>query len=486
MARRRKRASEEKLKLRRTNREIMAVCTVVTILFVGILGYMAYFLYNDADTYRNNSYNSKRQTLLEDKYTRGEIQASDGTTLAVTEVDDDGNETRTYPFGRIFAHVVGYTVNGVAGLESQAASYLLESHTNPLLRILDALQGNKSVGDTVTTTLNVTLQEVAYEALGDNDGAIVVLEPSTGKVLAMVSKPDFDPNTLAEDWDSLVSDDNTDANLVNRATQGLYTPGSTFKLLTVLEYIREYPNSWENFEFTCTGSYTVDGYTIKCSHSAVHGTQTLEEAFANSCNGAFAYLGQMLSFSSFYDLCESVGFNQTWSGGVPATASSFVLDNNNSLWDILQTSIGQGETTVTPIFNAMIAAAVCNDGVMMTPYLISSVTSQYGDKVESFTPTEYLTIMTEEEAEILQGMMELVVSDGTGDDAAGDGYTAAGKTGSAEVSSDSETNAWFIGYATSDSNPDKQIAVSVIVEGGGSGGSVAAPIAKKIFEAYFN
>ncbi len=459
---------------------------MVTILFVGMIAYMGYFIYNEADSYRNNSYNSRRQALLAETNARGEIEASDGTALAVTEIDEDGNETRSYPYGRMFAHVVGYTANGVAGLESSAASYLLQSNISPLFRILDSLRGNKSVGDTVITTLDVSLQETAYEALGDYKGAVVVMEPSTGKILAMVSKPDFNPNTLADDWDSLVDESNTNANLVNRATQGLYTPGSTFKILTVLEYIREYPKSWQDFTFTCTGSYTVDGYTISCSHGTAHGTQTLEEAFANSCNGAFAELGQKLNFRKFYDLCEEAGYNTSWKGGVSAAVSSFTLNNSNSLWDVLQTSIGQGETQVTPLFNAMIVSAVANGGTMMTPYLIDSVKSKYGDKVESFTPSEYRTIMTESEAELLEEMMELVVTEGTGNEAAGSGYTVAGKTGSAEVSSNSETNAWFVGYASSDLNPDRKLAVSIVVEEGGSGGSVAAPIARKIFNAYFN
>ena len=462
----------------------MTVSYVFLLVFVCVVVYLSWFMVTQGDTYRNNGNNTKRLAQLEDKFLRGEIRASDGTVLATTSVDDDGTETRVYPFGSAFAHVVGYTINGVTGIEASGSSWLLDTHTNPLLRIIEALRGIKSSGDAVITTLNVNLQQAAYSALEGEKGAIVVMDPTTGAVLAMVSRPGFNPNTLKDDWESYVSDE-SNSNLVNRATQGLYTPGSTFKILTTLEYMREFPNSWNSFTFDCDSTYEVDEYTISCSHGTAHGEEDITQAFARSCNGAFASIGEQLNFRKFHELCESIGFNSRPDTSVPIAASSFTLDNNNSTWNILQTAIGQGETQVTPIFNCMIAGAVANGGVMMNPYLIDSVVSKYNDRVASFAPREWKRLMTEEEAESIAAMMREVVANGTGNEVKGKGYTAYGKTGSAEISKGKNTHAWFTGYAVDDDTPGRKLAIAVIVEQGGSGGSVAAPMAKEVFDTWF-
>ena len=197
-------------------------------LFVGIIGYLGYFTYVKADEYRTNEYNSKRQTIFADRFVRGDIVSSNGKTLATTTTDDDGNEVREYPYGSMFAHVVGYSTKGNTGIESLASSYLLNSSINPFVRAVYELRDKKSPGDTVVTTLDTRLQAAAYDALGDNKGAVVAINPKTGEILAMVSKPDYDPNEINDIWDELVDSDNKNSNLVNRATQGLYPPGSTF------------------------------------------------------------------------------------------------------------------------------------------------------------------------------------------------------------------------------------------------------------------
>lgn len=462
----------------------MMVSYVVLILFVVMAGYLVRFVYKEADTYKNDARNGKRMKQLEDKFLRGDIMAADETVLATTSVTEDGGERRSYPMGQTFAHVVGYTGRGTTGIEGMANSYLQDSHTNPALRIVEALRGIKSSADSVITTLDVGLQETAYSALSGHSGAIVVMEPGTGKVLAMVSRPGFDPNTLEEDWEVLTSESNTSSNLVNRATQGLYTPGSTFKVFTALEFLREYPYAYNDYSFSCDNKYEAGEYAIKCAHGVSHGNVDLSEAFAESCNGAFADIGQKLDFSDFMQTCEDAGFNTSLKTRVPLAKNRFVLDNNDSLWDVLQTSIGQGETQLTPMYNAMVASAVANGGTMMNPYVIDRVLSKYRERVASFGPSRLMTIMTKEEARILKEYMDACVAYGTGDDAAGEGYHAYGKTGSAQTRSDKETNAWFIGWAEDSRDPERKVAVSIVVEEGGSGGSVAAPIAKKLFEEW--
>ena len=157
-------------------------------------------------------------------------------------------------------------------------------------QIRNSINERKDQGNNVVTTLNVELQQTAYSALGNSRGAVVVLEAETGKVLAMVSKPDFDPGTINEDWESLTSEDDTDSALYNRASQGLYPPGSTFKIVTLLEYMRENPD-YADFSFRCSGSLTEGNYTINCYGGTSHGQEDLTEAFARSCNSAFASIG---------------------------------------------------------------------------------------------------------------------------------------------------------------------------------------------------
>lgn len=239
-------------------------------LFICLMGYFSYFQFFKSEEFINNPYNTRQETFAQ-KIVRGQILTNDGQVLAETVTDSEGNETRRYPYGSIFSHIVGYSTKGKSGIESLANFNLLRSNTAFIDKVGDEMQGEKSPGDNVVTTLDYGLQATAYDALGYYKGAIVVLEPSTGKILAMVSKPDFDPNTIATDWDNLTADDNTDAALLNRATQGLYPPGSTFKILTTLEYIQEHAD-YENYSYTCTGSYTVGNHTIHCYGNKSHGT----------------------------------------------------------------------------------------------------------------------------------------------------------------------------------------------------------------------
>ena len=182
---------------------------VITYLFLGLfllmMAYLVYFQVFRSEDFINSPYN-KRQDTFGEHVVRGEIRSADGVTLAETVVGEDGSEMRYYPYGAMFAHAVGYDVNGKAGIESFANFNLLRSHAFFLEQILNGFQEEKNPGDHVVTTLDYRLQEAAYQALGGNQGAVIAMEPSTGKILAMVSKPDFNPNTIAQDWDAIVSD----------------------------------------------------------------------------------------------------------------------------------------------------------------------------------------------------------------------------------------------------------------------------------------
>ncbi|MCC2878878.1 penicillin-binding protein 2 [Lachnoclostridium pacaense] len=467
----------------KANNGILGITYLIVALFLGLAVYMGYFLQVRSEDVINNSYNARLDSFS-DRIVRGKIMAGDGTVLAETQVDVEGNETRVYYYGSVFDHAVGYSAKGKTGIEALANFYLLTSHVNLLEQVGNELSGRKNPGDNVYTTLDAELQQAAYAALGDRKGVVIAMEPDTGKVLAMVSKPGYDPNTLLQDWDRLTGEDNGEGQLLNRATQGLYPPGSTFKIVTALEYMREHPGDYRDYQFDCSGVYENGDYRIKCYHSTAHGHQDFTLAFANSCNGAFSSLGLGLNLGGFRNTAKDLLFNSPLPiAGLPYKQGSFNMEPGADTWEILQTSIGQGTTQITPMHNAMITAAIANGGTLMKPYFLDSVETAGGEEIKKFMPASYGSLMTAGEAAGLTELMRAVVTEGTGSAVRTDTYTVAAKTGSAEFETGKETHAWFTGFAPAES---PRLVVTVLVEEGGSGGRVAAPIARQLFDIYMN
>ena len=465
----------------KSNKVILAVTYLGAALFLGLAGYMGYFLQVQRETVINNSYNARLDSFA-NRVVRGRILAADGTVLAENRTDGEGNETRIYPFGTVFDHVVGYSSNGKTGIESLANFYLLTSHVNLAEQVVNELGGAKSQGDDVYTTLDPELQQAAWAALGDHRGAVIAMEPDTGKILAMVSKPGYDPNTLAQDWEVLNADQGGQSPLLNRAAQGLYPPGSTFKIVTALEYMREHPQDYKDYRFDCSGTYVNGDYTIRCYHGESHGSQDFVQAFANSCNGAFASLGLELNLASLKGTAEELLFNRELPlTGFPYKESSFVMEPGAGTWEILQTSMGQGKTEMTPLHNALLTAAIANGGTLMKPYLLDRVVSAGEEEVKKFMPEAWGSLMTAQEAANLTELMEAVVTVGTASALRTDAYQAAAKTGSAEFETGRETHAWFTGFAPAQ---DPKLVVTVLVEEAGTGGRAAAPIARQLFDIY--
>ena len=466
----------------RSNRHILWLTYGIAALFIAMAVYFGWFIQFKRENVIGSSYNA-RLDLLSDRVTRGSIMSNDKTVLAQTNVASDGSEKRYYPYDYLFVHSVGYSgKNGKTGLESLANFYLLSSHVNLIEKTINEFQGKKNLGDNVITTLDVDLQQTASDAIGKHRGAVIVMEPDTGKILTMVSQPNFNANLVDERWAELISPDNTKAQLVNRATQGLYPPGSTFKIITALEYIREYDA--DSYSYHCTGSaYIQGGTSIPCFDNKAHGTEDLETAFANSCNSAFSTIGTQLNRSAFKNLCSTLMFNSNLPIGIEYNSSSFTLDDSSGISEAQETAIGQGKTMMTPIHNLMITAAIANDGVMMTPYLVDHV--QTADKiiVEQTTPTALATVATADEAEQLTQYMRAVVTQGTGYALKNASYKAAGKTGSAQYDSSDNVHSWFVGFAPYD---DPEVAICVILEGGYTGVRNASYVAKEVLDAYFN
>ncbi|WP_026655038.1 MULTISPECIES: peptidoglycan D,D-transpeptidase FtsI family protein [unclassified Butyrivibrio] len=463
---------------------IIVLSFIYLALFVSMLVFIAYSATVNKQKYMNNNFNT-RQKILTAQNTRGKILSRDGDVLASTKTDKKGKEVREYPYGKDFAHVVGYSSHGKAGVELISNYYLINSGIDLSQKAIYDAKKKKFPGNDVTTTLSVELQQICSDAIpSPRKGAIVVSDPRTGEILAMVSKPDFDPNNIQDDWKSYLEDDSGDATLVNRATQGLYPPGSTFKIVTSLAYLRDHPKDYNDYKFTCKGRVSEGENTISCYHGEKHGKLDLYTSFAKSCNSSYANIGvNYIDQHTFNDVLKSLMFNDKLPLDLTYSRSKARYKDGMSKGDVMQLAIGQGATTVTPMHMNMITSAIANKGILMKPYLVKEVRTADGKVLESYDGEEVKRMMSEEETEILTEMMTQVVEKGTASKLKGLSYTAAGKTGSAEFnSSSSDSHAWFTGFAPAE-NP--RICVTVIVEDAGSGGSFAVPIAKKIFDAYF-
>lgn len=470
----------QKKKKTNKNREIFLVIYIFVVLFLGMMGYICVYAYKNKETMMNNSYNAGQQ-ILAAQNRRGSILARDGEILAETIVGTDGSEKRKYPYDSLFSHVVGYSTKGKTGLEKKMNYYLIQSNAPIAEKMENSAADQKNPGDNVRTTLNVAMQEAANKALGIYEGAIIATNPKTGEILCMVSKPDYNPNEIPDIWEELLKDDESGV-LVNRVTQGLYPPGSTFKIITALEYIHENLSAYTNYSFTCNGSIRIDGSKIQCYHGIKHGKVDFTQSFAKSCNASFANIGTKIGWNSFSSTLDTLLFGKTLPYELESAVSTVKVKAGMTTQEQMQTAIGQGETLVSPLHMNMITCAIANNGILQTPYVAAQVENVNGAVVKKFSSSGKTKLMSEQEAEILRGLMREVVETGTGTRLLEQPYTAAGKTGSAEYNSARDSHAWFTGFAPAE---DPEICVTVIIEGAGSGGDYAVPMARRVFDAYF-
>lgn len=443
-----------------------------------MMGYISYFNAVRSQQFMRSPYN-KRQDSLAERVVRGSILDREGKVLAQTETSDDGEEHRVYPYGRMFAHVVGYTAKGKTGLESLENSALLTSNAFFLEKIQREFRDQKNIGDNVVTTLDAELQETAYDALGSSKGAVIALEPSTGKILVMVSKPDFDPNSVGDEWEEL--NENEEGVLVNRVTQGRYAPGSTFKLVTTLEFMRE-NERFDDYSYNCEGEIEAGSNTIHCYGGKVHGEVDLRDSLAYSCNTSFSNIGSGLKISGFRKTAKELLFNASLPCELPYSKSQFKLGKNAGVAERMMTSMGQGETQVSPYHLALITSAIANGGTLMRPYLVDSITNYTGTIIERTHPDKYRELMSADEAAQLKDYMTSVTEYGTASVLSGASYSTAGKTGTAEYSSDKDKDhSWFVGMSNVD---DPDLVVCVVIEAS-DGTSKAVNVAKEVFDAYY-
>lgn len=449
-----------------------------------------------ADDLRSDPRNP-RPALTERGKERGLIVTVDGTIVARSSEDPSGRDfMREYPQGEMFAHTVGYTsfLVGDSGLEAAYASELRSRRDLTISDLLAAVLGRDLRPKSLEITIDPALQRVAFNALGENRGAVVALDPRTGAVLASMSKPSFDPESLLGDdaashWEALLMDDSRP--LLDRGTKELFAPGSTFKTVvtaTAIDTGRADPSTVfdDPVELELPGSTaTISNFSGRpCNDGA---SVTLLQAFVQSCNTTFAALAIQLGANEIGITSEALGFNQDIEYEWSVPESVWPTDElEDDLAALGQSGIGERDVRATPLNMAMIAAAIANGGVTPSPYLVQRIVDADGVTVEETSPSELGRAMGPDTASVLAQMMERVVTEGTGRRAAVPGVRVAGKTGTA-TGPGGFPNSWFIGFAPVDA---PTIAVAVLVEGSpasgetATGGTVAAPIASAVIETW--
>ncbi len=398
---------------------------------------------------------------------------------------------RTYPAGELWSSVTGWYSYDYArsGLESYYNEELAgTSRVQSVGRLVDLITGRQSQGANISTTLNPRAQAAAVSALGDQQGAVVAMNYETGEILALVSTPTYDPNRLAtvdlevarEAWTELL--DSPTEPLKNRATREIYPPGSTFKLVTAAAALEDgmVPSS----ELDAPASLPLPNSSRSIGNSTNCGgtTVSLQQALQTSCNTAFGSLALDLGDEKLRAMAEAFGFNQEPTVDIAAATSRFPAELDEAQTAL--SAIGQYDVAASPLQIVQVAAAIANDGVMMSPYLVSTVTSQDLTVLSSRTPEAIGQPISASSAELLQQMMVATVEDGTGRPAQTDGVVVGGKTGTAQTAPDRPPYAWFVGYAE-----DPTVAIVAFVENADverddiSGGRLAAPIFKAVLEA---
>ncbi|MGZ8665971.1 MAG: peptidoglycan D,D-transpeptidase FtsI family protein [Solirubrobacterales bacterium] len=475
------------------NAQITKLFGLVVVLFAVIVGFTSYWSVFDAEALKEKRAN-KRPLLEQQQIRRGRILASDGTVIARSVRKGHGTGlryVRRYPEGELFGHPIGYSF--VQQGDSEFEKYHndeLVGNDSEFVSILDELRGRKQEGNDIVTSIHESAQRVAMDELAAaGSGAVVALEPQSGRVLVNASYPPYDPNRVPEHLAELNKDPG--APLFDRATQGQYPPGSTFKVVTAAAALDSGTISPDT-PIDSPGTLDIFGNPLSNDFNADFGPIGLDTALTNSVNTYFAQLGQKTGQDTLYEYLNRFGFNSKPRIDLPSDQLSIsgIFDQGelvsaNDPIDIARVAIGQERLLATPLQMAEVPAAVANDGVLMKPQIWDKVVDPDGRLTKRMEPSELSQVMSAETAAELSTAMQGVVSGGTGTNAAIPGVTVAGKTGTAETpfneacgGGTEQNQAWFIGFAPAE---DPQVAIAASVECTPQfGNDVAAPIFRDV------
>jgi peptidoglycan glycosyltransferase len=426
------------------------------------------------------------------------IVAGNAITGSARTESSDLAYKRTYTDGKLYAAVTGYASQSYAPTQLEGIyADLLDGTDSSLKTAMDTVTGERAAPGNVVTTIDPDVQKAAYSALGDKKGAAVAIDPTTGKILAVVSTPSYDPssltdaNTAASAWKQLNAD--SDKPLTNRALRQPLPPGSTFKLVVAAAALEDGLYSSVDEKTTSPSPYTLPGTVTPLkneSSSAPCTNASIRVALQYSCNTVFAKMAVDLGQDKVKAMAEKFGFNDD-KLDIPVRAYTSVYPSNMNKSSTALTGIGQYDVTATPLQMAMVSAAIANDGKLVSPHMVSETTDSGGDVVHNYDDsTTTKQIVSSNTAQQLQSAMQTVVEEGTGTNAEIAGVTVGGKTGTAQhgENNDQSPYAWFTSYGKSDST-GKEIAVAVVVEQSDaarseiSGNGLAAPVAKAMMKA---
>lgn len=408
---------------------------------------------------------------------RGSIISSDNKVLAES-VKQGKFYRRSYPLGRYASHLVGYNSIklGSAGMESYLNRYLSGNLKSQLpARFFGNFINNEFLNSDVAVTIDSELQKAAAVALGNRKGAVVVLNPKNGAILAAYSYPDYDPGSVEENWNYLLNDKSNP--LLFRATQGLYPPGSLMKIVTMAAALKS--GISKDSTWSGPGFINISGGKLTNFKDQSSGKMSMSDALVKSSNTVFGQIAIKIGEYSFFKQAESFGFNAKPVFDFVSKTSRLPVNKNIDDLELAWSAVGQGRVLATPLEMALMASAVANDGKIQLPHLLREVRQLNGNLVYSFKNKVWLTPISKLQSDIIKNSMVQVVESGTGKAAAIKDISVAGKTGTAEVGKGIKPHAWFAGFAPAE-NP--KIVVAVVVENGGLGGKVAAPIAQKIIK----
>lgn len=454
-------------------RNIKRALIILLALFLLLSVYFYYNLSLYSERWFSNPNNTRvRVDMVNPEIIPGSIMDRNRNVLVDTKTSTSKDGTTSYyrdynKNSKYAAHVVGSKKYGIGG-EALYIRYLLGYDNNLIERIYQKAFLDQEQGNNVILTIDMDLQKYISESMGDEKGSVVVMNPQSGEILAMVSQPSFNP--------SAVNEEPEDESLVNRASYGMYPPGSIMKIVTAAAAL-EVNEDIGDYTLECKGKTDIGGVPITCYGEKAHGEVNLSKAMEVSCNAYFAQLAHDIGWKQLKKTGEAFGFNEDFLfSDIRMSKSQLPISRRTSLEELAWSSVGQAKVTVTPLHMAMLASTIANGGVMQEPRLVYGIEGRTG-RIQIQSGSKLATPILAEIAEVLKDIMVDVVENGTGSKAKSKAMLVAGKTGTAEVASDQKPHSWFIGFAPADK---PTLAIAVILENAGTGSGNAAPLAGKI------
>ncbi|MGW5674182.1 peptidoglycan D,D-transpeptidase FtsI family protein [Streptomyces sp. NPDC003860] len=478
------------------NRTIRHSAVFCLLLVLALLVRATWVQTYDAEALADNDKNRRK---VIDQYAQplGDIVvAGTPVTGSTRTTGSDLAYKRTYTDGELYSAVTGFSSQAYGSTQLEGIySDVLDGTDDRLKDPVEALTGKQLAPGDVLTTIDPEVQRAAFEALGDIKGAAVAMEPSTGKILGLVSTPSYDPSTIAgtsdgKEWQQLLDD--PDKPMVNRALRQPLAPGSTFKLVTAAAALEEGLYDSVDEKTDSPMPYVLPNSTHVLPNDIAGAPcedASIRTALRWSCNNVFGKIAEDLGDDKLRAMAEKFGFNDE-ERDVPVRAYASVYPESPDKPQTALTGIGQFEVTATPLQMAMVSSAIANDGVLMDPHMVKQVIDSAGTELQSYDGSPGKRIVSKETSEQLRSAMVTVVEDGTGSNAKVGGAEVGGKTGTAQQGVDNKGKpyAWFTSYAK-DADSGKEVAVAVVIEDAGgprsevSGNGLAAPVAQKVMAA---